>query len=61
MDRQRQTHGLPLAPGERAGRDAVVLPALRTLLGEAAFGAVWGQGQSMSLEQAIAYALAEDE
>ena len=34
--------------------------AVRAELGEAAFAAAWGEGQTMTFEQAVAYALAEN-
>jgi len=36
------------------------LAAARTTLGEEAFAAAWAEGQAMTLEQAVEYALKED-
>ncbi len=51
--------GVILDPDDRLEfeRDAT---AARTSLGETKFGAIWAEGQAMSLVQAIAYALNED-
>jgi predicted ATPase/class 3 adenylate cyclase/DNA-binding XRE family transcriptional regulator len=38
-----------------------LVAAVRAQLDEAAFAAAWAEGQAMTLEQAIAYALSEDE
>ena len=35
------------------------LERARAALGEAGYAAAWAQGQAMSLEQAVAYALAD--
>jgi hypothetical protein len=35
--------------------------AARERLGDAAFAAAWAEGRAMTLEQAIAYALGEDD
>jgi predicted ATPase/class 3 adenylate cyclase len=53
------------AIGLSPNADAVVtyesnLLALRSILGEEAFAAAWAEGQAMTLEQAIAYALEVD-
>ena len=48
--------GAPLAPADRADYDRAIA-ALRSQLDEAARQAAWQDGQAMSLEQAIVYAL----
>jgi hypothetical protein len=48
----------PLWPSERAEHERPVT-AVRTALGQEAFAAAWTEGRAMSLEDAIAYALAE--
>jgi predicted ATPase len=50
--------GTPLPPSERAAQERTVATA-RAALGEDAFAAAWAKGQTMPLEQAIAYALGE--
>jgi tetratricopeptide (TPR) repeat protein len=50
---------LPLTPDDRRAY-AESLTAARRALGEDAFAAAWAEGQAMTVEQAIAYALAED-
>jgi hypothetical protein len=52
----RQTIGALLSLNERADHDRKVA-AVRTALGDAAFGAAWAEGQTLTLDQAIAYAL----
>jgi non-specific serine/threonine protein kinase len=52
---QRGTLQAPLPPGERISYDCVA-PA-RAGLGEAAYAAAWAEGQTMTQEQAVAYAL----
>ena len=52
----RAATGAPLAPVRRADHDGVVA-AVRVALGEAALAAAWAEGQAMTLEQAVAYAL----
>jgi hypothetical protein len=37
------------------------LHATKATLGEATFTALWNEGRALSLEQAVAYALAEDD
>ncbi len=54
----RRVIGAPLAPNERADYDNTVAD-LRAVLGEAAFEAAWAEGEAMSVEQAVAAALAE--
>jgi non-specific serine/threonine protein kinase len=49
-----------LDSNERADLDAG-LAAARAVLGEEAYAQAWAEGQAMTLEQAIAYALEEDE
>ena len=53
----RKRLGAPLPPIEHAGIDSTVT-AVRAQLGEAAFDAAWTEGQAMTLEQAVAEALA---
>ena len=52
----RAATGAALAPVRRAEHDAVVA-AVRAALGAAALAAAWAEGATLSLEQAIAYAL----
>jgi tetratricopeptide (TPR) repeat protein len=52
----REVIGEPLAPAYRAAHERDVA-AVRALLGDATFEAAWAEGRSMTLEQAIAYAL----
>jgi hypothetical protein len=52
-------NGAPLDPGERAGGEAA-LTAARAALGQEAIAQAWADGQAMTLEQAVAYALEED-
>ncbi|HZG68473.1 MAG TPA: tetratricopeptide repeat protein, partial [Herpetosiphonaceae bacterium] len=54
----RETLGMPRPPGERAAYERLVA-ALRHRLGEATWAAAWDEGWTMTLEQAIAYALEE--
>ena len=55
----REAIGLPLPPATQAGYQHIV-EAVRTQLGEGEFRAAWAEGQAMTLEQAIAYALEDD-
>ena len=55
----REVMGAPLPPADRAGRDRSVA-AVRSALGEEAFAAAWAEGRAMSLEAAVAFALAEE-
>ena len=48
-----------LWPAERHEWERYV-PATRAQLDEATFTAAWAEGQAMSLEQAVAYALEEE-
>jgi tetratricopeptide (TPR) repeat protein len=48
-----------LSAKERAEHDQAIATA-RAALGEEAFAAAWGEGQKMTLEQAVEYALRED-
>jgi hypothetical protein len=59
-DRLRVAIGAPLPPGERADYDHTV-DAARTQMAPDAFAASWAAGRAMTLEQAIAYALEEDD
>jgi hypothetical protein len=49
--------GAPLAPGERALQERSLAP-VRAACGEEAFAAAWAAGAALSLEQALAEALA---
>ena len=49
---------MPRPPGERAACERLVA-ALRHRLGESTWAAAWDEGWTMTLEQAIAYALEE--
>jgi predicted ATPase/DNA-binding SARP family transcriptional activator len=49
-----------LALDQRAACEKALATA-RTALGDAAFGRIWAEGQAMTLEEAVAYALAEDD
>jgi predicted ATPase/class 3 adenylate cyclase len=51
---------LPADPGPPSATLAQATETLRAQLGAAAFAAAWAAGQAMSLEQAVACALAED-
>ena len=53
----RESIGAPRSPGERRPYERLVA-GVSTRLDEATFAAAWAAGQAMSLEQAIAYALA---
>ncbi len=50
--------GAPLSPAEQA-QDAPYLDAARRALGAEEFAAAWECGQSMSLNQAVAFALGD--
>ena len=52
--------GIPLPPEDRATYERVV-DRVQTALGEAMFTVAWAEGQAMTLEQAVAYALAGSE
>jgi non-specific serine/threonine protein kinase len=52
----RNITSAPLAPVRRADHDGVVA-AVRDALGEAALATAWAEGQAMSPEQAVVYAL----
>lgn len=54
----RESMGAPLPPVNKAEYDETVA-AVRDKLGEQAYQAAWAQGRTMTLEQAIAYALEE--
>jgi len=54
----RQTIGAPLASADRADYDRTIGLA-RAGLDEKAFATAWAEGQAMTLEQTIAYALTE--
>jgi predicted ATPase/DNA-binding SARP family transcriptional activator/Tfp pilus assembly protein PilF len=56
----RKSLGSPLPPGERAQYDQCVTTA-RADMGEAAFATAWAEGEAMTLEQALEYALARAE
>jgi DNA-binding NarL/FixJ family response regulator len=59
-DALRQAIGAPLPPADRPGHEATVRAA-RAAVGEVAFAAAWAEGQAMSVEQAVAAALAGEE
>jgi predicted ATPase len=54
--RLREIFGVPMLPGPSAEIERQ-LARLRAVLGEARFAAAWEAGRSMSVEQAVAYAL----
>jgi tetratricopeptide (TPR) repeat protein len=54
---QRETKGTPAPPPERVDDDRLVAAA-RAALGEEAFAAAWAEGRSMSLGEAVQFALA---
>jgi non-specific serine/threonine protein kinase len=56
----REARGIPLAPIDRPGYDAVIT-AVHAALGEAAFAAAWAEGRALALEEAVALALEEGE
>jgi hypothetical protein len=56
----RETLGLGILPIWRDHYQRGVAAA-RALLGDAAFAAAWAEGRAMTLVQAIAYALSEDD
>jgi predicted ATPase/transcriptional regulator with XRE-family HTH domain len=56
----RQTIGVPPPPVERANYEPSIA-RVRAHLGEATFAMAWAEGQAMTQEQAIAYALGESE
>ncbi len=51
--------GMIISAGRRADYETHIRAA-RLILGEAEFAAIWIEGRSMSMEQAITYALEED-
>ena len=55
-ERQRQSIGCRPAPAARATYERAMAVA-RAQFDEATFAAAWAEGQAMTLEQAIAYAL----
>jgi len=60
VEARREALGEPLPLAYRAGYEHDVTTA-RAQLDDATFAAAWAAGQAMSLEQAIAYALNEDD
>jgi hypothetical protein len=56
----REATGALLPPVEQPDHDATV-QAARVALGEAAFATAWAAGQALTLDEAVAEALAEDE
>ena len=56
----RETISSPMAPFDQPEYDRDVA-AVRSQLDEALFATAWAEGQAMTLEQAIAYALAGDD
>jgi predicted ATPase/DNA-binding SARP family transcriptional activator len=55
----RESVGVGLAPAERETHEATST-AVREALGDEQFNAAWGAGRELSLEEAIAFALAEE-
>jgi tetratricopeptide (TPR) repeat protein len=55
----RESLGVGLAPAEQATHDKTVA-AVQSSLGERRFSAAWRQGRELALDEAIAYALAEE-
>ncbi len=58
-DALRESLGVELAPAERETHDETTA-AVREGLGEERFSAAWRQGRELALDEAIAYALAEE-
>ena len=56
----RESLGVELAPAEQSTHNETV-DAVRARLGDERFSDAWRQGREISLEQAIAYALEEEE
>lgn len=56
----RRTISAPLTPAQKA-RYEDIIATLRTALGTTTFARAWVAGQVMSVEQAIAYALSDDD
>jgi len=56
----REKTGTPLQPGVRAEYETFVATQ-RAALGEEAFAAAWAEGRAMSWQEAVAYALGEEE
>jgi predicted ATPase/class 3 adenylate cyclase len=56
--RVREAAGMPRLPHKRVSTERC-LALVRSALGESAFSAAWTEGQAMTLEQAVAYALDE--
>jgi hypothetical protein len=56
----RQKHGTPLAPSLQVRFDRTLELVRSAIRGDDA-GAAWAEGQAMTLEQAIAYALTAEE
>src|SRR5439155_10295425 len=55
----RESLGVDLAPAERETHEETA-GAVREAVGEERFSAAWRQGREMSLDEAIAYALAKE-
>jgi len=55
----REAAGTPLPLAERSDHERLI-DVVRGALSPVAFAAVWDQGRSMSLDQAVAYALTVD-
>jgi predicted ATPase/DNA-binding SARP family transcriptional activator len=55
----RESVGVDLAPAERETHEATAA-AIRASLGEERFGTAWREGRELTLDDAIAYALAEE-
>jgi len=60
VERWRVAIGTPLPPADCPDLERAVA-ALRTQLGEAAFEEAWAQGRALTLAQAVACALGDDD
>jgi len=56
----REKMGIPLEPSDRAEYERTVAAA-RAALGDEAFAAAWAEGRAMSWQEAMVYALGEEE
>jgi len=56
----RKTIGAPLLPGDRPRYERQLATA-RFLVNEEVWEAAWEEGRAMTLEEAVSYALAEEE
>ena len=59
-DSLRETIGAPLLPGDRP-RYERQLTSARSQVGDEVWDAVWEEGRAMILEEAVSYALADEE